>query len=107
MDFSLNSGAIAAIAYGILSLVGGVIGYLQAKSTTSLISGGISGVLLIVMGILQSQGVGWAAGAAIAITVLLIIVFIVRLAKTRKLMPAALMIVAGIIALLMMTLITA
>lgn len=107
MDFMLNSGAIAAIAYGILSLVGGVIGYLQAKSTTSLISGGISGVLLIVMGILQSQGVAWAAAVAIAITVLLIIVFIVRLAKTRKLMPAALMIVAGIIALLMMTLITA
>jgi len=107
MDFGLDSGAIAAIAYGILSLVGGVIGYLQAKSTTSLISGGISGVLLIVMGILQSQSIVWARAVAIAITVLLIIVFIVRLAKTRKLMPAALMIGAGIIALLAMTLIAA
>lgn len=100
----MGLGAIAAIAYGLLSLGGGVIGYRQAKSTTSLVSGGVSGLLLVVMGILKTQGIGWASVVAIAITVLLVIVFIVRLAKTRKLMPAALMIAAGLVALLLMTL---
>ena len=100
----MSLGTIAAIAYGILSLGGGVFGYLQAKSTPSLVSGGVSGIMLIVMGILQGQGIGWASAVAIAITLLLVIVFIARLAKTRKLMPAALMIAVGIVALLMMTL---
>ena len=34
----MSLGTIAAIAYGILSLGGGVFGYLQAKSTPSLVS---------------------------------------------------------------------
>jgi uncharacterized membrane protein (UPF0136 family) len=33
--------------YGVLSLVGGIMGYVKAKSRASLIAGGISGLLLI------------------------------------------------------------
>lgn len=33
--------------YGLLSLVGGIMGYVKARSRASLIAGGISGVLLI------------------------------------------------------------
>jgi uncharacterized membrane protein (UPF0136 family) len=40
--------AIALIAlYGLISLVGGVIGYLKAGSTPSLLAGGISGLVLL------------------------------------------------------------
>ncbi len=38
---------IATLAYGIVSLVGGLIGYFKAGSKVSLISGGISGILLL------------------------------------------------------------
>lgn len=33
--------------YGVLSLVGGIMGYVKAKSRASLIAGGLSGVILI------------------------------------------------------------
>ncbi|MFQ3615411.1 MAG: TMEM14 family protein, partial [Cyanobacteriota bacterium] len=42
MNFSIgfDGSAIAAIAYGLLALIGGVVGYRQAGSQASLISGG-------------------------------------------------------------------
>ncbi len=33
--------------FGLLTLVGGVMGYVKAKSTASLVAGGVSGLLLI------------------------------------------------------------
>ncbi|MBD2462247.1 hypothetical protein H6G89_14460 [Oscillatoria sp. FACHB-1407] len=92
-------GIIAAIAYGILALVGGIIGYAQAKSKMSLISGVISGVLLILCGVAQFRGVVWAGTLAAVITAVLIVVFVMRLTKTRKFMPAGLMAIAGGVAL--------
>ncbi|MFE4107330.1 TMEM14 family protein [Almyronema epifaneia] len=95
----MNLGIVAAIAYGILALVGGVIGYKQAGSQVSLISGIVSGLLLILGGILQWQGVTWGWILSLVVTGLLIVVFISRYLKTRKPMPAVLMVVAGIVAL--------
>ncbi|MDY7013531.1 MAG: TMEM14 family protein, partial [Cyanobacteriota bacterium] len=43
----MNFSIIAAIAYGLLALFGGIMGYVKVKSKASLISGTISGVLLI------------------------------------------------------------
>lgn len=94
----MNIGIVAAIAYGLLALVGGVLGYTRGNSKISLISGGICGALLIVGGVLQWQGISWGLILAAAISILLVFVFIVRLIKTRKLMPALLMIVAGLAA---------
>lgn len=98
----MSSGAIAAIAYGLLALVGGIVGYTKAKSKPSLISGTVSGVLLIIAGILSSVGVGWATSLAAIITAVLVVVFVVRLLKTRKFMPAGIMIIAGVVALVVM-----
>ena len=41
-----------AVAYGLVALIGGLIGFLKAGSLASLIAGGASGVLLIVAGVL-------------------------------------------------------
>lgn len=103
MNFSIvfPLSAIAAIAYGLLTLVGGIIGYRQAGSRAS---GGISGALLILLGIVQAAGVSWAKGLAALITGALVAVFIVRWIKTRKPMPALLMILAGLASLVMMSL---
>ncbi|NEQ32517.1 MAG: hypothetical protein F6K04_16190 [Leptolyngbya sp. SIO4C5] len=98
----MNLGIVAAIAYGLLALVGGVIGYAQAKSQVSLVSGIVSGLLLILGGILQFQGIAWGWTLSLVVTVLLIVVFISRYLKTRKPMPAILMVVAGIIAMVAM-----
>jgi uncharacterized membrane protein (UPF0136 family) len=95
----MNPGMIAAIAYGALAIIGGIMGYAQAQSKMSLISGGISGVLLIIGGVLQLQGQSGGLILATVVTAVLILVFGIRLAKTRKFMPAGLMMLLGVPAL--------
>ncbi|MEM7773078.1 MAG: TMEM14 family protein [Cyanobacteria bacterium P01_E01_bin.6] len=98
----MTAGAIAAIAYGLLALIGGIFGYVKVKSKPSLISGGISGVLLIMAGILGGTGMTWGIPIAAIITAVLVVVFAVRLIKTQKFMPAGIMLIAGIAALVVM-----
>ena len=91
---------IANLIYGIISIVGGIIGYKQSQSKISLISGSISGLLLLIASYFINQGLSWSLlmGAIVCFT--LVIVFILRLKKTGKFMPAGLMIILGTIAFL-------
>jgi len=93
----MNIGIIAAIAYGILAIGGGIMGYVKAKSKISLFAGVSCGILLIIAGILPLMGINWGLILGSVIGTLLIIAFISRLIKTRKLMPSALMIGAGVV----------
>ncbi len=95
----MSLGIITAIAYGVLAIVGGIMGYVKAKSKASLISGSISGLLVILGGVMQLQGQAWGLIIAAIVTAVLVIVFAMRLAKTRKFMPAGLMSVLGVVAL--------
>jgi uncharacterized membrane protein (UPF0136 family) len=96
---AMSLGIITAIAYGVLAIVGGIMGYVKAKSKASLISGSISGLLVILGGVMQLQGQAWGLIIAAIVTAVLVIVFAMRLAKTRKFMPAGLMSVLGVVAL--------
>ena len=93
---------IAASSYGILSIIGGIIGYKSASSKVSLISGTISGLLLLIAAFVQLQGQVWGLTLSVIITSILMIVFAIRLAKTRKLMPAGLMVILGLVTLIIM-----
>lgn len=92
-------GIITAIAYGILAIVGGIIGYVQAQSKASLISGSVSGLLLIIAGVMQLQGQQAGLILATVVTAVLVVVFAIRLIKTRKFMPAGLMSLLGVVSL--------
>lgn len=92
-------GIITAIAYGVLTLIGGIMGYVQAQSKASLISGIVSGLLLIIAGVMQLQGQEAGLILATVITAVLVIVFAIRLSKTRKFMPAGLMSLLGLVSL--------
>lgn len=85
------------LIYGILAIVGGVIGYRQAGSQMSLLSGIISGLLLLIGAyfLLGGNPIGLALSAIVSLV--LIVVFAIRLAKTRKFMPAGLMIILGVL----------
>jgi uncharacterized membrane protein (UPF0136 family) len=100
----MSIGVIAAIAYGLLAAVGGILGYLQARSQPSLISGLVSGALLLMGGLLWANGSAGGVGLAMGVTVGLIVVFIRRWMQTRKAMPALVMIAAGVVAFLVMVL---
>ncbi|WP_193198487.1 TMEM14 family protein [Nostoc sp. MG11] len=93
---------IATLAYGILAIAGGIIGYIQAHSQVSLISGSISGLLLIFAAYFQLQGQTWALILAVLVTSTLVVVFASRLIKTRKFMPAGLMTILGMLTLAVM-----
>ena len=95
----MNLAVIASIAYGSLAIVGGILGYMQAKSKISLIAGCGCGILLLIAAVLQLQGQPWGLLAGMVITGILLLAFTMRLLKTRKFMPAGLMLILGVPAL--------
>jgi uncharacterized membrane protein (UPF0136 family) len=92
----MNWSVIGALGYGILAIVGGVMGYATAQSKMSLISGGACGILLVIAGIAQLQGQAWGLTLGLVVTGVLLLAFLMRLIKTRKFMPAGLMLLLGI-----------
>ncbi|NEQ48926.1 MAG: hypothetical protein F6K11_02175 [Leptolyngbya sp. SIO3F4] len=91
---------IISLIYGILAMVGGVVGYLKARSLPSLISGIVSGLLLLIGSLRAAQGIASGLWVVKIVTLLLVVVFIIRLVKTKKFMPAGLMVIGGVITLI-------
>ena len=79
------------LVYAIVVAIGGGIGYLKSKSKVSLFSGlGSAALLVVAYFVSQTSPVGGLAiamGCAISLSA----VFLMRLKKTRKFMPAGLM----------------
>ena len=82
--------------YIILLLVGGLIGFLKAKSKVSLITSAVFAALLILTTLRSVFQPGFALGLANITLVVLLVVFAARLAKTRKFMPAGLILAATV-----------
>ena len=93
---------IATIAYGLLACFGGIWGYIKANSKPSLISGCISGALLLISALMQFQGMIVGLIIARVVTILLVCVFTVRLIKTKKAMPGVLMLTTGVLTLIVL-----
>ena len=62
MQCMIGPAKIYFIIFGLLTIVGGVIGYVKAGSTASIIAGSISGIALIVAAFLLPGNVGARAG---------------------------------------------
>jgi len=91
--------------YIILLLIGGLIGFFKANSKVSLISSSVFAALLVVTalpGVLQP---GFARNLGNVIMAALLVVFAIRLAKTKKFMPSGMMLVLTILALALRNLI--
>lgn len=90
--------AILLIAYGTLVEVGGVMGFVKAKSRVSLIAGVASGGILTISGVLVWLGVASAIYAGFAMTIILCFLFGRRFAKTRAVMPSGMMLIVSLAA---------
>lgn len=83
---------VLLILYGVILLVGGWIGYRQAGSHKSLVSGVISGVVIFGAVGLSFWRMDWGLGLGLVTAVLLAGVFVGRWRATGKVMPAGIMV---------------
>jgi uncharacterized membrane protein (UPF0136 family) len=90
------------VVYGVLVGLGGILGYVKAKSLPSLVFGLASGIALVACGWLASSHNVMGIRGAIGIGLLLAIFFGLRFARTRKLMPAGLMTVLSLLAVILL-----
>jgi uncharacterized membrane protein (UPF0136 family) len=86
------------LIYALVVLLGGVMGYLKAKSQVSLLAGVGSGVALLVAWFVCRQIPLAGLGIATLIGLILFVVFVMRFSRTRAFMPAGLMMVFSLAA---------
>ena len=79
------------IFFGVVTIAGGVMGYLKAKSKASIIAGTISGALLVAAGVMARQGNRTGLVLGIVVSLALAGRFGVVFAKTRAMVPAGIM----------------
>jgi uncharacterized membrane protein (UPF0136 family) len=84
------------IIFGLLTIVGGVIGYVRAHSLASLISGGLSGLILLVAGYLLPGRVQLGLVIGLVVSVLLAGRFLPAFIEKRSLFPAGVMAVLSL-----------
>jgi uncharacterized membrane protein (UPF0136 family) len=89
------------IVFGLLTIVGGVMGYAKAGSTASIIAGSISGIVLLVAAFLLPQNLAMGLALAAVVSIALAGRFIPAFIKTGHLMPAGLMSVLSVIGIIM------
>ena len=79
------------ILYGLIVFVGGLMGYIQAASTPSLVSGIVFGSLVTISGFCMIKKVKWGQWSALILAFMLDAFFTFRFAKTLKFIPSGLM----------------
>ncbi len=97
----LGPAKIYFIVFGLLTIVGGVIGYVSKGSVPSVIAGSISGIALLAAAFLLPNNV--AAGLVLAglVSILLAGRFVPAFLKTGAVMPAGMMSVLSIIGVIL------
>jgi uncharacterized membrane protein (UPF0136 family) len=96
----MGAAKIYFIVFGILTIAGGVVGYVKAGSVASIVAGGITGVLLLVAAFLlpEYQIVGLAT--ACIVSLLLAAQFVPKFLRTGRVMPAGMMSILSVIGII-------
>lgn len=89
------------IVFGILTIVGGVIGYVKAGSMASIMAGSISGILLVAAALLLPQYPAGGLSLALVVSLLLAVQFISKFIQTGKAMPAGMMSMLSVLGLVL------
>lgn len=87
--------------FGVLTIVGGVMGYVKANSPESIIAGGIAGLLLIGAGILIATHTQPGLILGLIVSLALAYQFIPKFTKAYAFMPAGLMSILSVIGILL------
>lgn len=93
----MDATKIYFLVFGILTIVGGVIGYVKAGSVASIIAGSITGVLLLVAAFLLPEHRAAGLATALIISLLLGAQFVPKFVRTGRAMPAGMMSILSVI----------
>jgi len=85
------------IVFGILTIIGGIIGYVSKGSMPSIVAGSISGILLLTAGFLLPQHHTTGLLLALLVSVLLAAQFVPKFFATGKMMPAGMMSILSVL----------
>jgi uncharacterized membrane protein (UPF0136 family) len=96
----MEAAKIYFIIFGVLTIVGGVVGYVKAGSVASIIAGSITGVLLLVAAFLLPEHRMAGLATALIVSLLLAAQFIPKLLRTGRVMPAGIMSLLSVIGII-------
>jgi uncharacterized membrane protein (UPF0136 family) len=88
------------IVFGVLTVAGGVVGYVKAGSVASIIAGSITGVLLLVAAFLLPEHRAIGLATAFIISLLLAAQFAPKFIRTGRAMPAGMMSILSVIGII-------
>jgi uncharacterized membrane protein (UPF0136 family) len=88
---------ILIVLYGLLLLIGGLMGYLKAASTVSLVMGVVSALLAFIFAGALWKGFAWGRWGALALAVALIGVFTYRYLGSYKFFPPGFMALVSLV----------
>ena len=92
------------LIFGLLTILGGVMGYVRAGSTASIIAGSVSGILLLAAAFLLPGNAAVGLVLAGLVSILLAGRFLPAFLKTGSLMPAGMMAALSVIGVVMVIL---
>jgi len=96
----MEAAKIYFIVFGVLTIVGGIVGYVKAGSVASIVAGSITGVLLLVAAFLLSEHRMIGLATALIVSFLLAAQFVPKLLRTGRVMPAGIMSLLSVIGII-------
>jgi uncharacterized membrane protein (UPF0136 family) len=93
----METAKIYFIVFGVLTIAGGVVGYVKAGSVASIIAGSITGILLLVAAFLLPEHRAIGLATAFIISLLLAAQFAPKFLRTGRVMPAGMMSILSVI----------
>jgi uncharacterized membrane protein (UPF0136 family) len=93
----MEAAKIYFILFGVLTIAGGVVGYVKAGSVASIIAGSITGVVLLVAAFLMPEHRAIGLATAFIISLLLAAQFVPKFIRTGRVMPAGMMAILSVI----------
>ena len=90
---------ILVYVYAALVMLGGIFGFVKAKSLPSLIMGEIGGLALIAAGYALGHALAWGLPLALVLSAGLLVFFSLRYSRTRAFMPGGLMAILSLLTL--------
>ena len=93
----MEAAKIYFIVFGVLTIAGGIVGYVKAGSVASIVAGSITGLLLLIAAFLLPEHRAIGLATAFIISLLLAAQFAPKFLRTGRVMPAGMMSILSVI----------